>query len=101
MKLSSNRVMDRLNQQIRLRDGRMLGFAEYGVPTGVPIVYFHGWPSSRLEPYAVREVCVQLGVRMIAADRPGFGLSDFQPGRTILARPRIASIAASTRSSST
>ncbi len=75
--------MDRLSQTLRLRDGRKLGFAEYGLPQGVPIIYFHGWPSSRLEPYAVQHVCVDLGVRMIAPDRPGFGLSDFQPRRTI------------------
>ena len=75
--------MDPLNQQFRLKDGRRLGFAEYGLPEGRPVVYLHGWPSSRLEPYAVREVCHALGVRLIAPDRPGFGVSDFQPGRTI------------------
>jgi pimeloyl-ACP methyl ester carboxylesterase len=76
--------MDRMNQQMRLRDGRKLGFAEYGRADGLPFLYFHGWPSSRLEPYAMREVCVNMGVRLIAPDRPGFGLSDFQSGRTIL-----------------
>jgi pimeloyl-ACP methyl ester carboxylesterase len=76
--------MDRLNQKIRLRDGRNLGFAEYGIPKGIPIVYFHGWPSSRLEPYAGRDICAKMGVRLIAPDRPGFGLSDFQPRRTMV-----------------
>jgi pimeloyl-ACP methyl ester carboxylesterase len=76
--------MDRLNQQIQLRDGRALGFAEYGQPDGRPVIYLHGWPSSRLEAYAVRQTCLEMGVRMIAPDRPGLGLSDFQPGRTIL-----------------
>lgn len=75
--------MDRLNQQFRLSDGRQLGFAEYGVPEGAPVVYLHGWPSSRLEPSAVAHVCQELGIRMLAPDRPGLGLSDFQPGRTI------------------
>jgi pimeloyl-ACP methyl ester carboxylesterase len=32
----------------------------------------------------MREMCVQLGIRLIAPDRPGFGLSDFHHGRTIL-----------------
>ena len=81
--LSNKREMDRVNQQIRLLDGRNLGFAEYGLTDGVPILYFHGWPSSRLEPRAVRDVCADMGFRMIAPDRPGFGLSDFRPGRTI------------------
>src|SRR5579862_36756 len=75
--------MDRINQQIRLRDGRNLGFAEYGVERGAPIVYFHGWPSSRLEARAMHDVCIEIGVRLIAPDRPGFGLSDFKPRRTI------------------
>lgn len=72
-----------MNQQIHLGDGRKLGFAEYGLTDGIPVIYFHGWPSSRLEPLAMREACIELGIRMIAPDRPGFGLSDFQPSRTI------------------
>ena len=41
--------MTALNNQITLTDGRALGFAEYGDPKGWPVMYFHGWPSSRLE----------------------------------------------------
>jgi pimeloyl-ACP methyl ester carboxylesterase len=77
-------MMDLLNQSMRLRDGRTLGFAEHGVEEGAPIIYFHGWPSSRLEPCAMRQVCIEMGFRMIAPDRPGFGLSDFHPGRRLL-----------------
>jgi pimeloyl-ACP methyl ester carboxylesterase len=75
--------MDPLNQRIRFPDGRVLGFAEYGRPDGAPVFYLHGWPSSRLEPYAMRDQCSELGVRLIAPDRPGLGLSDFYPGRSI------------------
>jgi pimeloyl-ACP methyl ester carboxylesterase len=75
--------MDPLNQRIRLGDGRVLGFAEYGRPDGAPVFYLHGWPSSRLEPYAMRAQCSELGVRLIAPDRPGLGISDFHPGRSI------------------
>jgi len=75
--------VDLINQRIALRDGRTLGFAEYGVPNGRPLIYLHGWPGSRLEPYAMRQGCARLGLRMIAPDRPGLGLSDFKPGRTI------------------
>jgi pimeloyl-ACP methyl ester carboxylesterase len=39
--------MTALNNQITLTDGRTLGFAEYGDPKGWPVMYFHGWPSSR------------------------------------------------------
>jgi len=72
-----------MNQRIRLRDGRQLGFAEYGRSDGLPLIYFHGWPSSRLEPRAMNKRCAELGFRMIAPDRPGLGLSDFKPGRDI------------------
>lgn len=75
--------MDLINQRIALRDGRALGFAEYGVPNGRPLIYLHGWPGSRLEPYAMRQGCARMGLRMIAPDRPGLGLSDFKPGRTL------------------
>jgi len=36
---------DRTNQQIKLEDGRMLGYAEYGAPEGKPVFYFHGFPK--------------------------------------------------------
>lgn len=71
-----------------LRDGRHLGYAEYGRPDGEPGFYFHGHPGSRLEPQFADEAAAAAGVRIIALDRPGYGLSDFQPGRTILDWPR-------------
>jgi pimeloyl-ACP methyl ester carboxylesterase len=74
---------ERLHQQIRLTDGRKLGFAEYGDLAGRPLFYFHGWPSSRLEPRTGQKVCSSLGIRLIAPDRPGYGLSDFKPRRAL------------------
>jgi len=71
-----------------LRDGRHLGFAEYGKPDGEPGFYFHGHPGSRLEPGFADVAATEAGVRIVALDRPGYGLSDFQPDRTILDWPR-------------
>lgn len=71
------------SQELRLPDKRRLGFAEYGDPAGAPFFYFHGWPSSRLEARAAHEQALRLGVRVVAPERPGYGLSDFLPGRTI------------------
>jgi pimeloyl-ACP methyl ester carboxylesterase len=68
---------------ITLRDGRRLGFAEYGDPHGRPLLYFHGFPASRLEAALTDEAAARLGIRIIAPDRPGIGLSDFQLGRLI------------------
>ncbi|MDQ4079090.1 MAG: alpha/beta hydrolase, partial [Chloroflexota bacterium] len=73
-----------IDKSIQLKDGRLLGYAEYGDPAGQPIFFFHGWPGSRLEARPLTEPAAVHGARVIAADRPGFGLSDFKPGRTIL-----------------
>jgi len=37
------------DQTIKLADGRALGYAEFGNPSGVPVFFFHGFPASRLE----------------------------------------------------
>lgn len=74
------------DQKIQLRDGRVLGYAEYGDPMGTPLFLFQGTPSSRLI-HPDEELTGSLGVRLIVLDRPGFGLSDFQPGRRLLDWP--------------
>jgi pimeloyl-ACP methyl ester carboxylesterase len=74
-------------KRIQLRDGRSLGYAEYGDLAGKPAVFFHGTPSSRLFHHPDESIAVSLGARIITMDRPGFGLSDFQPGRTLLDWP--------------
>jgi len=68
---------------IRLAGGRRLGYAEYGDPGGKPVFYCHGFPASRLEAALLDAAARRTGVRVIAADRPGYGLSDFQPKRRI------------------
>jgi pimeloyl-ACP methyl ester carboxylesterase len=68
---------------VRLPDGRRLGYAEFGAERGWPVLYFHGFPSSRLEARLAHVPATRCGARVLALDRPGLGLSDFQPGRTI------------------
>lgn len=71
-------------QTIVLKDGRTLAYAEYGQPDGKPILYCHGNPGSRLDPQMIDlSLLKKFNARIIAPDRPGMGLSDFQPGRTI------------------
>jgi pimeloyl-ACP methyl ester carboxylesterase len=72
---------------IQLRDGRTLGYAEYGDPAGKPAFMFHGFPGARLESAMAHESAAQHGVRLISIDRPGYGLSDFKPGRAFLDWP--------------
>lgn len=67
---------------VSLADGRTMTFAEFGAPDGHPVFYFHGTPSSRLEPLLIGdEAFARLGLRIIAPDRPGMGRSSFQPHR--------------------
>src|SRR5215475_3198278 len=72
---------------LRLADGRALGYAEFGDSGGEPFFYFHGHPGSRLEARFAESAATAAGVRIIALDRPGYGLSDWQPGRAILDWP--------------
>lgn len=80
--------MSKLNQQFLLADGRRLGYDERGPSTGKPLFYFHGSPSSRLEStlYVSENSLHSLNIRLIVMDRPGLGLSDFQPNRRLLVR---------------
>lgn len=64
-----------------LADGRRLGYAEYGDPRGTPLFFFHGEPGSRLTGALLADHASAAGVRLIAPDRPGYGLSTFQPHR--------------------
>lgn len=79
---------------ITLRDGRSLGVLEVGDPTGRPLFYFHGHPGSRLEALLCDATAKRHRARIIAIDRPGYGLSEPRPGRQILDWPTdVAEIA--------
>ncbi|HZN79264.1 MAG TPA: alpha/beta hydrolase [Mycobacterium sp.] len=74
-------VVDRV---VRLPDGRSMGYAQYGSDGGFPIVNAHGGLACRLDVAAANTVAAEADVRLISPDRPGIGLSDPQPGRTVL-----------------
>lgn len=68
---------------IRLADGRQLGYSVCGDPDGVPLLLFHGFPSSRVFGGLLDEVGSEHGVRVITPDRPGMGVSDPDPDRSL------------------
>ena len=70
-------------QVLQLSDGRRLGYADYGDRQGAPVLFFHGTPGSRRVARWADQAARGRGIRLIAPDRPGFGLSDFQAGRTL------------------
>ncbi len=61
---------------IKLSSGRALSFEQYGDPTGIPVIGFHGTPGSRLALQVISEAAKANNLRVIAADRPGYGRSD-------------------------
>jgi len=77
--------MSKTEQQLRLATRRLLAYDEHGAVDGVPVFYFHGSPSTRLEwhLFGSDALARKLKVRVIVPDRPGLGRSDFQPGRRI------------------
>jgi pimeloyl-ACP methyl ester carboxylesterase len=68
---------------IPLSDGRMFAFTDIGAPDGTPMIHSHGAPSSRLELAILDAAFKEAGLRVITPDRPGYGGSSPQPGRTL------------------
>ncbi len=75
------------DQTLKLGQGRTLGYAEYGDSAGRPVFVFHGFPGTRHMGRPLDEPAQKSGLRLICPDRPGFGLSDIQPGRRIIDWP--------------
>lgn len=65
-----------------LPDSRRLSYLELGNSDGRPLLYFHGYPSSRLEAIPIHRFAEKHGIRLIAIDRPGWGQSSPLPGRS-------------------
>ncbi|MGA8691586.1 MAG: alpha/beta hydrolase [Methyloceanibacter sp.] len=58
--------------------GRRIGCAEYGDPCGLPVLALHGTPGSRLMFALSDGAARERGIRLIAPERPGYGLSDYR-----------------------
>ncbi|MFD1587124.1 alpha/beta fold hydrolase [Halorientalis brevis] len=65
------------------RDGRTIGYADVGDPDGDPVFVFHGFPNSRVFGALFDEAGRAHGLRIVAPERPGLGVSDPQPDRTL------------------
>lgn len=64
---------------VRLADGTAVAADVVGDPGGVPLVWLHGTPGSRLARHPDESLAGRHGARLIAVDRPGYGASDPQP----------------------
>ena len=67
---------------VRIGD-RMLMYAVYGTAGGVPALSFGGTPSTRWKRPEVVATIEASGLWMVMPDRPGYGGSTRQPGRSV------------------
>src|SRR5262245_8781057 len=72
-----------IERTVTMPDGRTIGVADYGVPGQTAVIWCHGGPGCRLEPTYSAEAAARVGLRLVGIDRPGYGRSTPQPGRTI------------------
>lgn len=74
---------------IQLDDGAVIAFQEYGDPGGTPVIFCHGWPSSRTMAQLADESARSLGVRIISPDRPGISSSSIRVDRKLSDWPSV------------
>jgi pimeloyl-ACP methyl ester carboxylesterase len=67
----------RIEARVPVRDGRVLGVAEWGPPRAEQtVIWFHGTPGARRQvPEGARRIAHERGVRIVGIERPGVGLS--------------------------
>ena len=75
--------MSNRTQTIALASGAKIALSEYGDPTGKPVFFCHGWPSSRTMAELAHDAAMDLGARIISPDRPGIRDSEFQAERRL------------------
>lgn len=69
--------------EIKLPDGRILAYAEYGDPDGIPVLGLHGTPGTR-HIFSLGDASARkYGLRIIAPDRAGVGDSDDRPDHSL------------------
>ncbi|HVI81474.1 MAG TPA: alpha/beta hydrolase [Chthoniobacterales bacterium] len=74
---------------VQLKNGGELAFVEYGSAIGTPVLFCHGWPSSRTMAQLTDAAAGELGVKIISPDRPGIRDSSFQSNRRLIDWPDV------------
>jgi pimeloyl-ACP methyl ester carboxylesterase len=74
---------------IRLGDGGHVAYDEYGDPAGEPVLFCHGWPSSRSMAQLADDAARKLRLRIISPDRPGISGSSFKAERKLAEWPDV------------
>jgi pimeloyl-ACP methyl ester carboxylesterase len=66
-------------RRVAVARGRTVTLDDVGAHDGVPLVYLHGTPDSRLARPGDDGLAAEAGIRLLALDRPGYGGSDPLP----------------------
>src|SRR6266704_5060547 len=74
---------------VQLQDGAVIAFEEYGDLNGAPVMFCHGWPSSRTMARLTDQPARDLGIRIISPDRPGISASTLHLERKLTDWPRL------------
>jgi pimeloyl-ACP methyl ester carboxylesterase len=86
--------MNAVGRTISTKDGRKLRVFEAGQPDGVPVLVQRGTPQSGLLYDGWVQDAQARGIRLLGYERPGYGGSTPQPGRTVAsAADDVATIA--------
>ena len=72
-----------MQRTVQTEDGRILAIEEAGDPTGRPVLVHGGTPNSRHLHDDHAADATERGLRLISYDRPGYGGSSPQPGRSV------------------
>lgn len=75
--------MNPTDHTISTEDGRRLCLVEAGQPDGIPVLVLRGSPHSRLLYDRWVRDAQSRGIRLLGYERPGYGKSTRQPGRTV------------------
>lgn len=67
---------------MQLHDGRRLAWSEWGSVDGIPVLFCPGAGMSSWLGFGASDL-PSLGLKLIAIDRPGLGLSDPHPNKTL------------------
>jgi pimeloyl-ACP methyl ester carboxylesterase len=78
-----------MDDVMRLPDGRQVGLVTHGDPEGYPVIFCHGTPGSRFGHEFTDQPGKEHGLRVIVAERPGYGLTTADPSFTILGWPDL------------
>ena len=74
---------------VQLQTGGHVAYDEYGDPHGEPVIFCHGWPSSRSMAQLTDDAARALGLRIISPDRPGISGSSFKAERKLTEWPDL------------